>query len=64
VWPVVLFKRAYATFDTEFTSVIYVLSESQPTNQPTTELTEGGDLRESEVDVRRSVQPFLRLPHH
>ena len=45
-----------------YTVHICHLRSGQKINQPTTELIEGRDLREIVVDVRRAVQPFLRLP--
>ena len=33
---------------------------NQTTNQPTKGLTEGGDLREAQVDVPHPISPFLR----
>jgi hypothetical protein len=35
--------------------------QDQPTNQPTKGLTKGGDLRQTQVDVPLSEQPFLRF---
>jgi hypothetical protein len=34
--------------------------KNQPTNQPT-KMAKGGDFREAQVDVPRSVWPFLRV---